>query len=65
MFTLEPTDFCLGNWFIYSGVILRLRFDGSVQTARLRPTTRQDGSVHVGVWELCTDAPRPTDEPKP
>ncbi len=55
--------FCDYAWHMFEGTLLRLRKDGSVQTARLTHRRsnpwRGFSEVSVGVWELFTDEPEP------
>jgi type II secretory pathway pseudopilin PulG len=62
-FSEGMSDFCEKAWFMYEGTLLRLRKDGSLQTAKLSIKRKQRGlglsEETVGVWELFTDAPMP------
>ncbi len=55
-------DFCLWAWQMYEGPLLRLRKDGSVQTAQLTLDTPSDvpnAGRRFSLWSLFTDEPEP------
>lgn len=58
--------FCTYAWFMFEGPLLRLRRDGSLQTAKLRIRRKQKGpglyEESVSRWQLFTDAPDPISE---
>ncbi|GEM_PF-504513 len=58
LFSSNPTQFCSKAWLMFDGPLLRLRKDGSVQTARLtlRPEPNLQGSgLGFNVYWLYTD----------
>jgi len=53
--------FCGSAWLMFEGPLLRLRKDGSVQTATLtlRPSSVPNSGRGFSLWSLFTDEPNP------
>lgn len=63
-YQLGMSRFCEHAWTMFEGTILRLRKDGSVQTAKLTLHRRSlsggaVSEVTMSIWELFTDVPDP------
>jgi competence protein ComGC len=55
------SNFCAAAWLMFDGPLLRLRKDGSVQTAKLtlHPSSEPGARRAFSLWNLFTDEPNP------